>query len=193
MNLQTRVINILSKPAQEWPVIASETTDVASLYKQYVVPLSAVPVVCSFLGMTIMAIPFVGTIRTPIASLISSLVSGFIFSLLGTYIAAFIIDKLAPNFQSSGGIVPALKMVAFSSTAPWIAGVLHLVPALGALSMLAALYGVYLFYLGLPFVMKTPADKVVPYMVASAIVIIVISFVTASISGIFMGASRMVL
>jgi uncharacterized membrane protein len=125
------------------------------------------------------------------ASGLAGMVVGYVLSLVGAFLAAFIVDKLAPSFQSSGGLVQALKMVAYASTASWVAGVLQLIPMLGALALLAALYGVYLFYLGLPSVMNTPPDKVIPYMVVSAIVIIVISVVTASISGIFMGASRM--
>jgi hypothetical protein len=193
MNLQTRVINILSKPAQEWPIIASESTDVAALYKEYIIPLAAIPAICGFLGMTLIgvSVPLVGQIRTPIVSGLAGLIVGYVLSLLGIFLAAFIVDKLAPSFQSSGGIVQALKMVAFASTPSWVAGVLQLVPLLGALALLAALYGVYLFYLGLPSVMKTPPDKVIPYMVVSAVVIIVISVVTASISGVFMGASRL--
>ena len=68
MNLQSRVMNILTKPKEEWPVIANETTDVPSLYKEYIVPLAAIPAVCGFIGMTIVgiSIPFVGTFRTPI-------------------------------------------------------------------------------------------------------------------------------
>jgi hypothetical protein len=185
MNLQTRVINILSKPAQEWPVIASESTDVAALYKEYIIPLAAIPAICGFLGMMLIGV-------TSMASGLAGLIVGYVLSLVGIFLAAFIVDKLAPSFQSTGGIVQALKMVAFASTPSWVAGVLHLVPLLGALALLAALYGVYLFYLGLPSVMKTPPDKVIPYIVVSAVVIIVISVVTASISGIFMGASRMV-
>jgi uncharacterized membrane protein len=193
MNLQTRVINILSKPAQEWPVIASEAADVASLYKEYIMLLAAIPAICGFLGMTLVgvSVPFMGQIRTPMASGLAGLVVGYVLSLAGIFLAAFIVDKLAPSFQSSGGIVQALKMVAFASTPTWIAGVLQLIPLLGALALVAVLYGVYLFYLGLPSVMKTPRDKVIPYMVVSAIVIIVISVVTASISGVFMGASRL--
>jgi len=192
MNLQSRVINIVSKPKQEWPVIASEAADVASLYKEYIVPLSAIPAVCSFLGMTLIGvtIPFVGQFRTPIASGLAGLVVGYVLSLVGVFLAAFIVDKLAPNFQSSGGIVQALKMVAFASTPAWVAGVLQLIPLLGALVWLAVLYGLYLFYLGLPSVMKTPPDKVIAYMVVSAIVVIVISIVTAGISGVFLGVSR---
>jgi len=193
MNLQTRVINILSKPAQEWPIIASESTDVAALYKEYIIPLAAIPAICGFLGMTLIgvSVPLVGQIRTPMISGLAGLIVAYVLSLLGIFLAAFIVDKLAPSFQSSGGIVQALKMVAFASTPSWVAGVLQLVPLLGALALLAALYGVYLFYLGLPSVMKTPPDKVIPYMVVSAVVIIVISVVTASISGVFMGASRL--
>jgi len=193
MNLQNRVINILSKPAQEWPVIASEATDVASLFKEYIMLLAAIPAICGFLGMTLIgvSVPFMGQIRTPMVSGLAGLVVGYVLSLAGIFLAAFIVDKLAPSFQSSGGMVQALKMVAYASTPSWIAGVLQLIPLLGVLALLAGLYGVYLFYLGLPSVMKTPRDKVIPYMVVSAIVIIVISVVTASISGVFMGASRL--
>ena len=193
MNLQTRVINILSKPMQEWPVIASESTDVATLYKEYIIPLAAIPAICGFLGMTLIGVnmPLVGQFRTPMVSGLAGLVVGYVFSLVGIFVAAFIVDKLAPSFQSSGGMVQALKMVAYASTPSWVAGVLQLVPLLGALALLAALYGVYLFYLGLPSVMKTPPDKVIPYLVVSAVVIIVISVVIASISGVFMGVSRL--
>ena len=194
MNLQTRVINILSKPKLEWPVIASESTDTAALFKEYIMPLAAIPAICGFVGMTMVgvSVPFMGNIRTPSVTGITGLVVGYVLALVGVFVAAFIVDKLAPSFQSSGGFVQALKMVAYASTASWVAGVLQLVPVLAAIALLAALYGVYLFYLGLPFVMKTPADKVIPYMLVSAIVIIIISVVTASISGVFMDASRMV-
>jgi hypothetical protein len=130
MNLQTRVINILTKPAQEWPVIASESTGVAALYKEYIIPLAAIPAICGFLGMTLIGVtvPLMGQIRTPMFSGLAGLVVGYVLSLVGIFLAAFIVDKLAPSFQSSGGIVQALKMVAFASTASWVAGVLQLVP-----------------------------------------------------------------
>jgi len=194
MNLQTRVINILSKPSQEWPVIASESTDIATLYKDYIMPLAAIPAICGFLGMTMMGvtIPLAGHVRTPTVRGFVGMVVGYVVSLVGIFLSAFVVDKLAPSFQSSGGIVQAMKMVAFSSTAPWLAGVSQLVPVLTGLALLAALYGVYLFYLGLPSVMKTPPDKVIPYLVVSMIVLIVISVVTASVSSIFVVVSPFV-
>ena len=49
--------------------------------------------------------------------------------------------------------------------------------------LLAALYGVYVCYLGVAPVMKTPQEKVIPYMVVAAIVIIVVMLVMGAISG----------
>ena len=56
LNLQSRILNILTKPKEEWPAIANESTDVVTLYKEYVAPLSAIPAICGFLGMTMIGV-----------------------------------------------------------------------------------------------------------------------------------------
>ena len=75
MDLVPRVTNILTKPKQEWPVIAGESTDVATLYKEYIVLLAAVPAICSFIGMTVIGvpIPFFGSYRVSVGSGLTSL------------------------------------------------------------------------------------------------------------------------
>jgi len=115
-----------------------------------------------------------------------SLVAGcmsYVMALVGCFIGAFVIEKLAPNFGSSGDTAQALKLVAYAYTPIWVAGVLNLIPLLGILTIFAALYAIYIFYLGMAPVMKTPADKVIPYMLVSALVIIVVNFVLAMIVG----------
>lgn len=101
MDLVPRVTNILTKPKQEWPVIASEATDVATLYKEYIVLLAAVPAISSFIGMTVIGVPvpFFGTVRVGMASGLTSLIVRYVLSLASVYAAAFIIEKLAPTFQ----------------------------------------------------------------------------------------------
>lgn len=185
VNLQQRVVNILTKPKDEWPVIAAESTDVASLYKQYIAPLAAIPQVCSFIGMATVGVslPFVGHMRVGFAAGLRSLIVGYVMALVGAYVAAVIIEKLAPRFKSSGTTVDALKLVAYASTPGWIAGVLSLVPMLGVLGILAGLYGIYLFYIGLTPVMKTPSDQVLPYMVVAAICVIVVMFIISIVTG----------
>lgn len=185
IDLKTRVINILTKPAAEWPVVAAESTDVATLYKQYIMPLAAIPAISQFVGQTVFGVyvPILGTIRTSPLRGISLLIVSYVLTLVGVYISALVIEKLAPTFKSSGTTMDALKLVAYASTAAWVAGILHVVPALAVIAMLAGLYSIYLFYLGLPVLMKTPADQVIVYMIVSAVVIILVSFLCAALAG----------
>jgi hypothetical protein len=179
VNLQTRVVNMLKSPATEWPVVAAETTDVGQLYREYIMPLSAIPVAASFVGWSLIG---TGFFRRSITAGLSLLVVSYVLSLIGTYVCAVIIEWLAPKFKSSGSRVDALKLVAYASTPVWAAGVLNILPALGLLGILAALYGVYVFYLGLPVLMKTPADQVVIFMIVAAVVTFVVTAVMYSIA-----------
>jgi hypothetical protein len=189
MDLQTRAKNILTQPAAEWPVIASESSDVASLLRDYAAPLSAVPAICRWLGMSIIGVslPFMGTYRVGIFRGFANAVVSWVLGLVGAWLAALVIEKLAPTFQSRGDTAQAMKLVVFASTPVWIAGVLNIIPALGVLVILAALYAVYLCYVGVPIVMHTPPDKVVPYMVVSALVMIVVSVVVGAVAGALVG------
>lgn len=188
-SIQTRVTNILTKPADEWRVIAVEPATVQGLLRDYAAPLAAIPAVCQFIGFS-----FVGVFgfRIGLVQGLTGAVLTWVLTLVGAWISAIVIEKLAPTFQSSGTTTQALKMVVYANTPVWVAGVLNIIPGLGVLVIIAAIYAIYLFYLGLPVVMATPADKIIPYMVVSAIVIIIVSIVlgtiTAAISGI--GAFR---
>src|SRR5262245_41072368 len=189
MDLVPRVMKILTKPKQEWPVIAGESTDVATLYKEYIVLLAAVPAICTFIGMTVIGvpIPFFGTMRVGVGNGVTGLVVRYVLRLAAVYLAAILVARLAPTFQSQGSTIQALKLVAYASTPAWVAGVLSLFPPLVPLTILAGLYGVYLFYLGLPHLMKTPPDKVIPYMIVSAIVIIVMYLVVGTVTAATVG------
>lgn len=188
-NLKDRAVKILTTPKTEWPVIEAEPTDVATLYKSYIAILAAIPAVAGFIGMTVFGItlPFVGTIRQPVTTALAHMLVSYCLGLASVYIAALVIDKLAPTFDSKPDMIQSLKLVAYASTAAWVAGVLNIIPALSVLGILAGLYSIYLFYLGLPVLMKTPDPKVIPYMAVSAVVIIVLYVVAAMITGALVG------
>ena len=174
-SLMTRVTNILTNPKQEWPVIDRETTSVTSLFTGYVAILAAIPAIAAFIGAALLGVYFTSVLQIPLAAGLGGLILTYVLSLGGVYLAALIIEKLAPTFQSQGTINDALKLVAYSYTALWVAGICSLLPVIGILGVLAGIiYSIYLFYLGVPVIMKTPQDKVVVYMIAAAIVIIVI-------------------
>lgn len=185
MNILSRVINIATKPKDEWPIIAAETTTVQSLFTGFIMPLAAIGPVCGFL-QSIMFTSAIG-FRPSIGLLFVSMVVGYLLALAGVFVTAFIVEKLAPTFQSSGDLAQALKLVAYAQSPYWVAGVLSLIPFLGILTILVGLYCLYIIYLGFTPVMKTPADKVIPYLVVVIIVSIivwaVIAMITAGIIG----------
>lgn len=187
-NLQTRVVNILKDPKSEWPVIAAESTDIGRLYREYIIPLSAIPVVASFIGSMWIGSMLVatGVAGGGLLWWLCFSIATYVLGLVGLYIDAVVIEWLAPKFKSSGTRVDALKVVAYSMTPVWIAGILSLVPLLAVLAIVAVIYAIYLCYLGLPHVMKTPQDQVVIFMIVAAVVIIVIHMVLGAILGAIM-------
>jgi hypothetical protein len=192
MNLQERVTRILKQPKLEWPVIEAEPSDIATLYRSYIMPLAAIPAISGFIGMVVVGIslPFVGRYRYGIAEALRAEIFQYVGQLISCFVAAFVIAKLAPTFNSRDDQVQALKLVAYSTTPVWIAGVLNLIPVLAVLILFAAIYSIYLFYLGVPVLMKTPAEKVIPYMIVSILVIIVVWFVIGAILALAGGAAR---
>ncbi len=180
MALVDRVKNILLSPRAEWQVIDVEPATVGSLYAGYIAPLAAIPAICTAIGMSVfgMPIPFLGgRIRPPITSSITRAVAMYVMSLVGVYLLALIVNALAPTFAGTKNMVQALKVVAYSYTASWVAGVLMLFPALSIIGALAGLYSLYLLFLGLPVLMKSPQDKAIGYTVVVIIVAIVVTWV----------------
>ena len=187
--LKARVTNILKDPKREWPVIAAEPTTVEKLYSSYIAPLAAIPPIATFIGYSIVGqtLPFVGTYRVGIVrGLVSAFVS-YVVSLVAVYVAAMVVDWLAPRFESTPNQLQALKLVAYSYTASWVASVVMVFPALLMLSIIGGLYSIYLFYVGLPVMMKTPESKVVPYMVVSAVAVIFIGMILAMLTAALTG------
>jgi hypothetical protein len=188
MNLVDRVKRILLSPRTEWEVIDAEQTTPAALYRGYIAPLAAIGPVAQFIGDTVVGIPapFVGTIRIPIGSALSSALISYALILAGTYVLALMIDALAPTFHSQRSQIQALKLAAYASTAGWVAGIVGLIPWIRPLGILG-LYSVYLAYLGLPVLMKTPREKVLPYTGAIVLAGIVLFVTVGAIAGRFSG------
>ena len=168
--LLQRAKAILLQPREEWPVIEGEATSIASLYKSYIIPLAAIGPVAGFIHAVVFGNSFFGiTHRPSFMSALSSAVVSYIFTLIGVFLIALVIDFLAPRFGGTANRNNAFKLAAYSATAAWIAGAFQLIPGLGMLTILG-LYGLYLLYVGIPVLMKAPEDKAVIYTVAIVVI-----------------------
>jgi Yip1 domain len=185
--LIARAKAILLTPRTEWPVIAAEPTTISDLYKNYVIVLAAIPAVFGFIKGSVFGIdlPLVGTMRVSVGAGLVGMLLSYALSLVQVYVIALIVDALAPTFKAEKSQIQALKLAAYAFTAAWVAGLAQIVPWVGALLALAGgIYSIYLFYLGLPVLMKCPQDRAVAYTA----VCIIVAIVLGAIIGVAVGS-----
>lgn len=175
-----RVQGILLKPREEWIKIKEEFFPLLSqLFSSYVLILAAIPPVIRFLANLLY-----GGFRKPYSgwswnvagkNFLFSIVT-YIFSLIVVYVIGRIINVLAPIFSSRRSNINSLKLAVYSLTPYWIGGLLYLAPRTGwILRDLVALYGIYILYSGFAAsLMETPKEKVLKYLIASGILVIVL-------------------
>jgi hypothetical protein len=193
MSLIDRVKNITLRPAAEWPVIAGEPSSLGGLYAGYVAPLAAISPVALFIGLSIVgvSIPFVGTYRTPFFAGVSQAVLSFVFALIGLLLMAAIVNALAPTFGGRRDLNAAFKLVAYSATPSFVAGALSVFPPLAMLEVLAGLWALYVFYVGVPVVMQTTREKALPYTALTMVCAFVVGLVFTFTIGTMFGAAHL--
>ena len=195
-SLIDRVKNILTTPKTEWPRIDAEPATVGSIFTGYVMILAAIGPIASLIGQQVFGIGAFGINWKPsIGYSVGTAVIGYILSLVAVYVEMLIVNALAPSFGGTQNQVKALKVVAYASTAGWVAGIFGIIPMLGWLALIGALYGLYLLYLGIPILMRVPQDKSVVYILVIVVVNIVIYFIigllVATLVATFFGAAMM--
>ena len=172
-NLIDRVKRILLSPKDEWPRIAGESATVQSLYVGYIVVLAAIGPLATLVSFAVLGSGFG----------LGAAVFAYIHSLVGVAILALIVDLLAPTFGGSRDYLTAMKLVAYSFTAVWVAQIALLMPVIGYLVVLIGLiYGFYLFFLGAPILRKAAADKAVPFTIVVVISAIVLMYLLGMIA-----------
>ncbi|MBD3387153.1 DUF1282 domain-containing protein [candidate division KSB1 bacterium] len=178
-----RVKNLLFSPKAEWEKINSEDKTSVDIVKEYLIYLIAIPVIAQFLRH-IMFGYFLKERVGFFTALIMAIVT-FILIIIGMYIAAYIINALAPSFNAQKDEMAAFKLVAYSYTASAVASIFVIFPILSILSLLG-LYSVYLFYVGLPILMQCPKEKVLAYTVVSFLVMLGVYILIMLISVVFL-------
>jgi hypothetical protein len=183
-----RAKNILLTPKTEWARIDTEAGTVQGIYIGYILILAAIGPICSLIGSQLFPASFLGVVYRPsIVIAAGGAVLNYLLTLVAVFIMGLVIDALATGFGGVKDPLKAFKIAAYSSTAVWVCGILSLFPMLSFLTWIVALaglgYGIYLIYLGLPVLMKSPQDKNVGYTAVIVVIWIVLYFVIFAIVG----------
>ena len=184
MDIVSRAKNMLMSPKAEWPVVAGESDSVGGVYMGYVIPVSAIPPIATLIGM-------VAFLHMGFGPALTVAIVSYILGLIGVFVVAWVAGKLAGMFGGTDSMEAGVKLVAFGSTASWVGGIFHIIPALGILSLLAAIYGIYIFYTGVTPVMGVPSGRVIGYLIALIVAVIVVFIVIGAIVAAVVGGSMM--
>lgn len=177
-----RVKAILLTPKDEWPKIDARAQSIGDIYKSWVIPLAAIGPVAGFIGSVVFGHSFFGiTYRPGIMAALGTAIIQYVLTLIGVYLLALVIDGLAPQFGAVQNRTQAFKVAAYGATAAWVAGIFGILPAIGFLGILG-FYSLYLIFLGLPVVMKAPAEKAAGYTAVVVLVTLVLGLVLGALT-----------
>jgi hypothetical protein len=179
-----RIQRLILKPKDEWPAIDAEPMTVQGIMTSWVLPLAAIGPIASVLRSFLfpITIPIIGTRFYP--SLIGSIVQAIVAVILtavGVWLWSLILDALAPNFKGTKNPIAALKLVAFSATAMWLCGIFQLTWWTMPL-MFLGLYSAYIFWVGVPIMMKVPQDQAPVYVIIAIVIGIVVNAVVGMVA-----------
>jgi hypothetical protein len=192
--LVERVKDILTKPKQEWVVIDGEATSIGKLITGYALILALIAPLAMLIGLFLT--PFGGLLTGAMGFLIKLLLAIYAISLGTVVLLGFIVDMLASSLGGTKNGVQAMKLAVYAGTPFWIAGLLLLLgPGMWYFWMALGIgYGGYLIWLGLPILMRVPADKVQVYAAATIGIWVVLFIILWQIAwriifaGMFYGA-----
>ena len=174
-------------PVETWETVKLEDSSVPELLREYLFPGAFIPTAASFIGRWIIgiSIPFWGVYHFSFGAALLIALFEYLFFVLWVWLSGRLITALAVRFDSLDDETTAMKLALFSILPFWTAGALNVIPAFHLLVLIFGIYCLYIFYHGLPVLMETPADKVLPFAlltVAGALIIYAVS--TAILSGI---------
>jgi hypothetical protein len=181
MNPAWRAKAMLLDPYAEWAAIERESGDPAYLLSRYVAVLALVPAVCGFIGASVIGVivPGADLVRASLFDGFFGAIFGYAMAFAIVLILALVIDLLAPLFGGQKDFDNAFKLAVYSYTPVWLTGIFLLLPGLRFL-ILTGFYGAYVLAMGLPRLMKSPAQKSCSYAVLITICACALTLIAAA-------------
>jgi len=168
--------DLIVNPVQTFERLDAEETTQSQLTKSMLLYLAAIPAVAGFIGRVIIghSVPFVGYYHVPFFAGLLWSVLMFVLGVAIVYLIAFIINGLVGSFGGERSELNAFKLSLYSFMPLFVLGIFSLIPALMGLFILG-LYGIYLFYVGCPILMRCPEEKALPFTLVVSLIAILIT------------------
>lgn len=154
---------LLFSPRAEWSRIDAGPATIGALYVSHILPLVAIGPVAGLVGAQLRSVP------PPLPAAAGAALAGYVLILAATHLLAHILAALAPFFGAARDPLKALQLIAYASTAGWLARIVLVWPVLPWLivGMAASLYSLWLLWLGVPRLMRISGGRAALFSLAA--------------------------
>lgn len=161
----THVWGLLTHPKSEWGHIEDEHETVRHLYAHHVLLLAAIPVICAFIGTTLVGWGFGGDHAFIKLDLLSAFLAGgaFYVAILGAvFLVGSVIHWMAKRFRKPPSRRRCVIFAGYIATPMFLSGLVAVYPLVW-LCLLAGIVGLcvsaYLLYLGIPYFLGISSEE----------------------------------
>jgi len=169
--LADSIRNIIVDPIKAWDTIHSEDKKTIYLKINLILPLTALAAVSAFLG----SYYFINTGLTNAYSVLAS-IKYFILYHLVIYFTILIIKEIAKAMNLGMDLDHSFKLVAYSAIPFLLCQILSRVFESFIFINVLALYGLYVFWVGMEEMIDPAEHKKIPFMIAAAVTFIALFY-----------------
>jgi hypothetical protein len=185
----SRAYGLVRDPRGEWEQIKAEKTNIPSILLGYVAPLAAIPPLAGAIGGLAFGEQVGETVvRIDPGTVLVTAIVTFLASVALVYFMGILINTLAENFDAERDELAAQKVAAYSMTPAFVSGVFSLWPPLWWIGLIGIAMTAFLFYRGLPPLMRAPNERAMGYattvMLAGTVAFIILFAVSGCVVGI---------
>ncbi len=178
-----RLKNLLTKTDQTWLEISQEQSTVQNMLKYQLLIFAFIPVLCAFLSDAVIGVEMFNKVhRKPVYS---SLVNSFLYYLsiiAFVFLLSFGLKVITIFFEIKVGFINTFKIINYSIFPVLFFSLFNLIPGASFLLYFIAIYSVYIFYKGLPILIKNQHDKsIILTTLLMVLLIIVVSLLVVLI------------
>jgi len=167
-------------PSAAWQRIAADNSGVMKVLLLHSIPFALIPAACWYFGVTDAGWNVAGeTVRLTAESALPMCVLFYLAMIAGVIFLGAMVSWMAGSYGSQSGLANGIKLISYTASPFFLAGILGLMPLLWLdimLGTLIACYCVYLLYRGTSVVMNVPPER--GFLYASAVfAVALVSFV----------------
>ncbi len=189
-----RIKLVMKEPKGCWSSIKSESSDVKTLYMNFVLPAVGASALASIVGISIWGLSALGvTVRPGFGYALQFGITMFLSQCIGVFVSAQIFSLLSAKFGGQMSVNDGAKLVAYSMSPALLSGLIYLLPIPGVslVSIALNIYSIYILFCGIEPMSGVPSEKKGIFGAASILSSIVAMFlVNMILTSVLGGASN---